>query len=78
MGLTAEVPLGNEAAKSQLRTAILTRLQRLSSKSARELSIRQEVLNAIDAIDAGWERVLASHQAVILNDRAFKAEQRPV
>jgi outer membrane protein TolC len=76
LGLTAEVPLGNEAARSQLRTAILTRLQRLSSKSARELSIRQEVLNAVDAIEAGWQRVLAARQSVILNDRTLKAEQR--
>jgi outer membrane protein TolC len=76
VGLTASVPLGNEAARSQLRTAILTRLQRLSTKQAQELSIRQEVLNAIDAIDAGWQRVLAARQSVILNDRALKAEQR--
>jgi outer membrane protein len=76
LGLTAEVPLGNEAARSQLRTAILTRIQRLSSRDARELSIRQEVLNAVDAIDAGWQRVLAARQSVILNDRTVQAEQR--
>lgn len=76
VGLTASVPLGNEAARSQLRSAILTRLQRLSTKDSREQSIRQEVLNAIDAIDAGWQNVLAARQTVILEDRTFKAEQR--
>jgi outer membrane protein TolC len=76
LGLTATVPLGNEAARAQLRSAILTRIQRLSSKESREQSIRQEVLNAIDAIDAGWQRVLAARQAVILNDRTVRAEQR--
>jgi outer membrane protein TolC len=76
VGLTASVPLGNEAARSQLRTAILTRIQRLSSKDSREQSIRQEVLNAIDALDAGWQNVLAARQTVILNDRTLKAEQR--
>jgi outer membrane protein len=76
VGLTASVPLGNEAARSQLRSAILTRLQRLSTKDSREQSIRQEVLNAIDAIDAGWQSVLAARQSVILEDRTLKAEQR--
>jgi outer membrane protein TolC len=76
LGLSAQVPLGNEAARAQLRSAILTRLQRLSSKDAREQAIRQEVLNSIDGIEAGWQRVLASRQAVILNDRTLQAEQR--
>jgi outer membrane protein TolC len=76
VGLTASVPLGNEAARSQLRLAILQRIQRLSSKQAQELSIRQEVLNAVDAIDAGWQNILAARQSVILNDRTLKAEQR--
>ncbi len=76
LGLTAEIPLGNEAARSQLRLAILQRIQRLSTKEARELSIRQEVLNAVDAIDAGWQRVLAARQSVILNRRTLQGEQR--
>lgn len=76
VGLTAEVPFGNEAARSQLRLAILQRIQRLSTKEARELSIRQEVLNAVDAIEAGWQRVLAARQSVILNRRTLQGEQR--
>ncbi len=76
VGLSAQIPIGNEAARSAVRRAILTRLQRLSSKSARELAIRQEVLNAVDAIEAAWQRVIASRQSVILNTRALQAEQR--
>jgi outer membrane protein len=76
LGLSAEVPLGNQAARSRVRQAILTRLQRLSTRASREQSIRQEVLNAVDQIDAGWQRVLAAQQSVILNTRAFQAEQR--
>jgi outer membrane protein len=76
LGLTAEIPLGNEAARAQLRSAILQRLQRLSTREARRLAITQEVLNAIDAIDAGWQRVLAARQSVILNRRALEGEQR--
>ncbi|HYE60800.1 MAG TPA: TolC family protein [Phycisphaerales bacterium] len=76
LGLTAEIPLGNEAARSRLRSAILERIQRLSTKQARELAITQEVLNAVDAIDSGWQRVLAARQSVILNRRTLQAEQR--
>ncbi|MDX2146355.1 MAG: TolC family protein [Planctomycetota bacterium] len=76
VGLNAEVPIGNEAAKSRVRRSILQRLQRLGTKDARELAIRQEVLDAIDAIQAGWQRVLAARQSTILNARALQAEQR--
>ncbi len=76
VGLSAEIPLGNEGARSDLRRAILQRLQRLSTRGARELSIRQEVLNACDDIGAGWQRILAARQSVILNTRTLQAEQR--
>jgi outer membrane protein TolC len=76
IGLAAEVPLGNEAARARVRQAILSRLQRLSTKAAREQAIRQEVLNAVDQLDAGWQRILAARQSVILNTRALQAEQR--
>lgn len=76
IGLSAEIPLNNEAARSRVRQAILSRLQRLSTRAAREQSIRQEVLNAIDQLDASWQRILAAQQSVVLNTRAFQAEQR--
>lgn len=76
LGLSAQIPIGNEAAKSVVRRSILARLQRLATKDARELAIRREVLDAVDNIEAGWQKILASRQAVILNTRAMQAEQR--
>ncbi|MFZ4575145.1 MAG: TolC family protein [Phycisphaerales bacterium] len=76
LGLSAEIPLGNEAARSRVASAILTRIQRLNSRSSREQSIRQEVLNAVDVINEGWQRILAARQSVVLNTRALQAEQR--
>lgn len=76
LGLRAEVPIGNQAAKSRVRRAILQRLQRLSSKESRELSIEQEVLDAIDTIDSGWQRILASRLSAISAGRTLEAEQR--
>ncbi len=76
LGLTAEIPLGNEGARSRIREAILRRIQRLSTKEARSLAIRQEVLDAVDNIEQNWQRILASRQSVILNTRLLQAEQR--
>ncbi len=76
LGLRAEVPLGNEERESRVRRSMIQRLQRLGTRDAREQAIRSETLDAIDAIEAGWQRVLASRQAAILAARTFAAEER--
>jgi outer membrane protein TolC len=75
-GLSGQIPIGNEQAKARVRQAILTRLQRLSTKEARTLAIRQEVLGAVDAIDAAWQRIMAARQSVVLAARTLEGEQR--
>ena len=76
IGLQLVVPLGNEAGKSQLRQAFYQRRQRLASRDSREALIELEVLNAIDQLEANWQRVLASRQSTILDGRLFDAESR--
>jgi outer membrane protein TolC len=76
VGLSGQVPLGNEAAKARVQQAILGRLQRLSTKDARRLSIRQEVLSAIDGVEASWQRILAARQSAMAAARTLEAEQR--
>ena len=76
VGLNLEVPLGNEAARSRVRRAILERLQRLATKDQQQLAIRQEVLNAIDELDTGWQRILAARQSTALSTRSLRAEER--
>ncbi len=71
-----EVPLGNEAAKSRLRRAILTRLRNSATKQQRRATIEQEVLNAVDELEANWQRILANRQRAILAGRTLAAEQR--
>ncbi|MHC4843518.1 MAG: TolC family protein, partial [Planctomycetota bacterium] len=68
--------LGNEAAKSRVMQAFYQRQQRLASKDDREKLIELEVLNAIDQLEANWQRILAARQNVLLQGRLFKAEQR--
>ena len=75
-GLRAEIPLGNQGARSRVRRAILQRLQRLASKESREQSIEQEVLDAIDTIESGWQRILAARLSSIAAGRTLEAEQR--
>jgi len=75
-GLQLVVPIGNEAAKSRLRQYIYQRRQRLTTRASREDVIRQEVLNAVDQVEANWQRILAARQTTILNGRLYEAEQR--
>lgn len=75
-GLQMLVPLGNEAAKSRLRQAFYQRKQRLASRENRAALIEVEVLNAIDQLEANWQRILAGRQRTILDGRLYKAEKR--
>jgi outer membrane protein len=76
VGLVFQLPLGNQAAESRLRSAILTKLQRLATRDMRERLIQQEVLNTADQLEANWQRVLASRKSAMLAKRTLEAEQR--
>ncbi|NLF31756.1 MAG: TolC family protein [Planctomycetes bacterium] len=75
-GLVLEVPLGNQAAQSRLRRAVLERLGRLATRRRQADQIRQEVHDATDALLAAWQRVLAAGEQVALAERVVAAEQR--
>jgi outer membrane protein TolC len=76
IGVRVQVPIGNEAARSRLRRALSTRLQALATQEQRMAAITQEVLNAIDQLEANWQRILAAQQQVILNARLLDVETR--
>jgi len=76
LGANASIQLGNEAAKNRIQGAILTRLQRLATRDARRLSIRQEVLNAMDNLENSWRRILAARMETALAGRTYEAEKR--
>lgn len=76
VGLSVEVPLGNNAAKSRFNQAIYIRLQRLATKDQRRAQIINEVFNALDQLEANWQRVLASARSALLEARVLEAEQR--
>jgi len=70
------VPIGNKAAKSRIRQAVYQRRQRMATRNDRERMIELEVLNAIDQVEANWQRILAARQNSILNGRLYEAERR--
>lgn len=76
IGLIAELPLGNQAARSRLHRAMLQRLQRVATREQRVLTIRQEVYDALDRLEQAWQRILAARQEVVLAGRTYQAEKR--
>jgi outer membrane protein TolC len=76
IGLTAQIPLGNQAARSRLRRAMFERVQRLATRKQRRLAIRQEVFDALDQLQQSWQRILAARREVDLAERTFRAEKR--
>lgn len=76
LGLNILIPLGNEAAKSNLRAAFYQRMQILATKENRRALIELEVLNAVDQAEANWQRILAARQNALLEARLTEAEIR--
>ncbi|MDB5332509.1 MAG: hypothetical protein JWP03_3660 [Phycisphaerales bacterium] len=76
IGLSLQIPIGNEAAHSQLRRALLSRLQQLATKEQQTAQIRQEVFNAADTLETDWQRILAAHKRVELAARVTDVEIR--
>ncbi len=70
------IPIGNQAAKSRVRQAVYQRRQRMATQDDRELLIEVEVLNAIDQVEANWQRILAARQNALLQGRLYEAERR--
>lgn len=76
IGIKGEIPVTNEARKAQLRRAVLTRTQRLATRAARELAIRQEVLDALDLLGQNWQRILAARQTAVVSGLNYEAERK--
>ncbi len=76
IGIKGEIPVTNEARKSLLRRALLNRTQRLATRAARELAIRQEVLDSLDLLNQNWQRILAARQAAIASGLNYEAERK--
>jgi outer membrane protein TolC len=73
IGLTASVPLGNEAAIAAYQSALLMRLQSIADIRSQEILVTREVLDAVDRLNAGWELILTSRYKVAAAQRNVDA-----
>ena len=76
LGVRMEVPIGNEAARSRLRASLARRMQQIATKQQRATLVEQEVLNAIDQIEANYQRIWAAQKRVLMSTRVVDLETR--
>jgi outer membrane protein TolC len=76
LGLSVEVPIGNEAARSRLRRALVSRMQSIATKDQRAQLIEREVMAALDQLETNWQRILAARRRVAAQSRVLEAEER--
>ena len=76
VGLQVEVPLGNQAARSRTRRAMLQRIFTLNSRDQRAQGIRKEVYDSADLLEEAWQRILAAREETLLAARTFDGEKR--
>jgi len=76
LGLSLQVPIGNEAARSRVRQTVYQKCQRLATREDRRSQIEQEVLSATSQLQTNWQRIMASQQNTILQGRVYEAEKR--
>jgi len=76
IGLQVQIPIGNEAARSRLRQSLSTRVQQLATRDNQILTIKQEVFNAVDQLNANYQKILAARIRVQLAARVLEAEIR--
>ncbi|MDO9240042.1 TolC family protein [Methylicorpusculum sp.] len=74
IGLKVEIPLTNELRKSRLNRAVQQRLQRLTTRDLKELTVRREIYDALDQVDQNWQRIIANRQNVVLAGSNYDAE----
>lgn len=76
IGVSLWVPIGNEAAKNNLRQALYLKRQQLATKASQRQLIKEEVLGTLDVAEASWQELMASRQAAILEGNVYETEVR--
>ncbi len=74
VGFKFEMPVTNEARKARLSRAVAQRLQRLSTKTLQELTVKREINDSLDIVEQHWQRILASRQQVGIAGMNYDAE----
>ncbi len=75
IGVFANIPLGNRAAKARLERARLQQLQNQANYDSQRQFIRQEVYRTVRDLNNSWLRILAAEKNVESAFRRYKVEQ---
>ncbi|MHC4602569.1 MAG: TolC family protein [Planctomycetota bacterium] len=75
IGLSATIPIGNEATKARLRRAKLERMRTLMAREKLQLHIRQQVHESVNELRQNWRWILAAEQGVTAAYRQYEVEQ---
>ncbi len=73
VGLNASVSIGNGAAIANYQAAVLQRLQIVANRRQQEILVTQEVLDAIETLQAGWASIVATEFQVRAAERYYDA-----
>ncbi len=76
IGISGEIPIGNQVRENRLAAAVLERVRRLATRESRVMAIRGEVLDALDRLRQAWQSILASRLETILAARVVAGEER--
>lgn len=74
LGFRFEMPLSNEERRAQLNRSVSERLQRLSTQALQNLTVKREILDALDFVDQDWTRIAAARQQVAIAGVNYNAE----
>jgi outer membrane protein TolC len=74
IGMRMEYQVSNDLRRSRLERAVQERIQRLSTKQLREMTVRREIYDALDQLSQNWQRILAARQNVVLAGLNYDAE----
>ncbi len=75
ISLSANIPLGNQAAKARLGQARLEKVRTEVDRQRLEQQIRREVYQVVDTLEQNWRRILAAEQGVGQALREYQVEQ---
>ena len=74
IGFSFEMPVTNAARLARLNRAVEQRLQRLSTKTLQQLSVKREIHDSLDITEQHWQRIVAARQQVGIAGMNYDAE----
>jgi outer membrane protein len=75
-GLTGSIPISNDAAKANLRSSILSRLQSIATKEGRIQQVTKDVHDALDNLESSWMTYVATLYELQATQKRYDATNK--